>query len=44
MQDNARTHTARVVQSWLVPWAEENGIELIDWPLYSPDLNPIENL
>jgi hypothetical protein len=44
MQDNTRTHTARVVQSWLVPWAEENGIELMDWPPYSPDLNPIENL
>jgi transposase len=43
-QDNARTHTARVVQQWLRPWAEENGIELLDFPPYSPDLNPIENL
>lgn len=32
------------MQDWLVPWAEENGIELLDWPPYSPDLNPIENL
>jgi transposase len=44
MQDNARTHTARIVQNWLCPWAEENGVSLLDWPPYSPDLNPIENL
>ena len=25
-------------------WAAENGVELLDWPPYSPDLNPIENL
>jgi transposase len=28
----------------LCGWAEENGVELLDWPPYSPDLNPIENL
>lgn len=44
MQDNARTHTAIIVQDWLIPWAEGEGVELIDWPPYSPDLNPIENL
>lgn len=43
-QDNASTHTARVVQEWLQEWAQENAIELVDWPAYSPDLNPIENL
>ena len=43
-QDNAPTHTASRVQLWLWDWAEENGIELVDWPAYSPDLNPIENL
>jgi hypothetical protein len=43
-QDNAPTHTARIVQDWLRNWAQENGIELVDWPAYSPDLNPIENL
>jgi hypothetical protein len=32
------------VQNWLCPWAEENGVSLLDWPPYSPDLNPIENL
>jgi transposase len=44
MQDNASTHTARVVQNWLRNWAEEHRVELLDWPPYSPDLNPIENL
>ncbi len=44
IQDNASTYTARIVQDWLKQWAEENGIELVDWPPYSPDLNPIENL
>ena len=43
-QDNAPTHTCILVQDWLIPWAEEHGFELVDWPPYSPDLNPIENL
>ncbi|KJZ68323.1 hypothetical protein HIM_12290 [Hirsutella minnesotensis 3608] len=43
-QDDAPTHTAYVVRDWLREWAEENGIGLVDWPAYSPDLNPIENL
>lgn len=43
-QDNASTHTCRLVQDWLRNWAAENGVELVDWPAYSPDLNPIENL
>ena len=25
-------------------WFKEWGIEVMDWPPYSPDLNPIENL
>lgn len=40
MQDNAPIHKARSVQAWFA----EMGIELVDWPPYSPDLNPIENL
>jgi transposase len=44
MQDNAPTHKARLVQNWLIPWTDENGISRMDWPPYSPDLNPIENL
>ena len=43
-QDNASTHTARIVQEWLIEWAGFHGIILMEWPPYSPDLNPIENL
>ncbi|KAM4061494.1 DDE superfamily endonuclease [Hirsutella rhossiliensis] len=43
-QDNASTHTAAIVQAWLGCWVEENRVDLVDWPPYSPDLNPIENL
>ena len=40
MQDNAPSHTANLVEGYL----EEKGVDVIDWPPYSPDLNPIENL
>jgi len=40
MQDNAPIHKAHKVRDYL----EEMGIEVMAWPLYSPDLNPIENL
>jgi hypothetical protein len=40
MQDNASIHTAYLVRDWFL----EMGIELVDHPPYSPDLNPIENL
>lgn len=38
--DNAPTHTAHIVRRAL----DEMGIETMDWPPVSPDLNPIENL
>jgi transposase len=38
--DNAPTHTASVVQRALA----DIDIEVMEWPPYSPDLNPIENL
>ena len=44
MQDNAPLHTSHVVQKWLGDSSRENQIELLDWPAYSPDLNPIENI
>jgi hypothetical protein len=40
MQDNASIHTARVVRQWFADMA----IPLTDWPPYSPDLNPIEQV
>ncbi len=40
MHDNARIHMARIVKSWL----EEQTFEVMQWPAYSLDLNPIKNL
>jgi transposase len=40
MDDNAPIHRANVVKKW----KEDNGVECLDWPPYSPDLNPIENV
>ena len=39
MDDNARPHRAGVVNDYL----EDEGIERLDWPSRSPDLNPIEH-
>jgi len=40
MHDNASIHTARIVTTWLA----EKGVTAIEWPPYSPDLNPIEHM
>lgn len=40
MQDNASVHTAGIIKEWI----RNNEVEVLDWPPYSPDLNPIENL
>lgn len=39
-QDNAPIHTAEDVKEWL----ERHGIWVLEWPPYSPDLNPIEHI
>uniref|UniRef100_A0A673Y5G4 Tc1-like transposase DDE domain-containing protein n=1 Tax=Salmo trutta TaxID=8032 RepID=A0A673Y5G4_SALTR len=40
MQDNARPHVAGVCQQFL----QEEGIDAMDWPAHSPDLNPIQHI
>ena len=39
-QDNARPHAARQTIHFL----HAEGMEVLPWPAYSPDLNPIEHL
>lgn len=41
MQDNARVHTSAAARAWFTSHPE---VELLNWPAYSPDLNPIENV
>ena len=38
--DNAPVHKTRSIQKWFV----EIGVEELDWPAQSPDLNPIKRL
>lgn len=39
-QDNDPKHTSSMTYEWL----DGKGIDYMEWPPYSPDLNPIENL
>ncbi|GFT30620.1 transposable element Tcb2 transposase [Trichonephila clavipes] len=41
MDDNARPHRARIVEEY---YLEDHGLERMEWPARSPDLNPIERL
>lgn len=40
MHDNAKPHSAKIVKCYL----QEVGIQTMEWPARSPDLNPIEHL
>ncbi|GFV93457.1 transposable element Tc1 transposase [Trichonephila clavipes] len=39
-QDNCSIHTSRLAQTWF----DEKGVQKLDWPFQSPNLNPIEHL
>ncbi|KAL4467935.1 hypothetical protein ABPG72_022849 [Tetrahymena utriculariae] len=39
-QDNASSHTAKIVKDWMI----QKQIELMDWPSNIPDLSPVENI
>ena len=39
-QDNAPCHKSRFVKAWM----EKQPFQVMEWPPYSPDLSPIENL
>ena len=39
VDDNARPHRARIVEEYL----HEATIERMEWPPFSPDMNPIEH-
>ncbi|GFX18523.1 transposable element Tcb1 transposase [Trichonephila clavipes] len=40
IDDNARPHRANIVDECL----QSDDITRMDWPAYSPDLNPIEHV
>ena len=40
MQDNDPKHTSKIVKKWL----QEQDFKVMEWPVQSPDLNPIENM
>ena len=40
MQDGVGVHKRKE----LVAWLKEKGYNILEWPPYSPDLNPIEHV
>lgn len=42
--DNGPRFKSHLVQRWLRKYASREGVMLVEWPPYSPDLNPIKSL
>src|SRR5689334_11212350 len=40
MSDNDPKHTSGLAKEYM----QENFMQTLDWPTYSPDLNPMENI
>ena len=38
--DHAPSHNSKLIKNF----TQENNVNILDWPVNSPDLNPIENL
>ena len=43
-QDNSGVHTSKLTTAWLVSATQQYSISTIEWPPYSPNMNPIEEL
>ena len=43
-QDNSGVHKSKLTTTWLNNLSEQHGFPTIEWPPYSPDMNPIEEL
>ena len=43
-QDNAKVHTSKLTTSCLTDSVTQNKFSTIEWPIYSPDMNPIKEL
>ena len=43
-QDNTKVHKLKLTGKWLLDSAMRNGFSIMEWPVYSPDMNPIEEL
>ena len=39
-RDNAKIHAARAVKIWF----ENEAVVTVEWPSYSPDLDPVEKI
>ena len=39
-QDNCPVHTANAIKDWF----QNNNVEVLPWPSFSPDINKIENV